>query len=303
MDPDTTVQAHSGSRHDDAREGGPPPSNTGVVNLDPRRVAPPSPYGWDWSSTTHDLRDGLVRDLVTALGARTILPGKGLQGWRQSLRAFDSEGFALGSVFFGGREDVHVVSSSSAADRARRAVLAVDDEARTARVDTRVDTLMPFRDLAGVCRSAAGRKAEIVWMQREVDGESAGATIYVGSPASAVRVRVYEKWLESPGQYVEGTNRVEVQLRPPSRAKGGVSSWSPAETFCASQLTRRLARELGSEVARPGSLQKSRGTPDLEETMRAMGEQYGKAVDRWLAVSGGDVDRVLDYLLREGASV
>jgi len=34
--------------------------------------------------------------------------------------------------------------------------------------------------------------------------------------------------------------------------------------------------------------------------MKAMGAQYGKAAERWLSVSGGNVDRVLDYLFNEG---
>lgn len=284
----------------DADGGAPPTSNTGVVNPDLRRVAPSSAYGWDWSSTTHDGRDLIVNDLVDALGGAVVLPAKGLQGWSQSVKAFDRDGYALGSVYFGGgREDVHVVSTSAAADAGRRAVLDLDSDARTARVDTRVDTLVPFEDLRVVCEIAAGKKARVdYWLSRQ-GGESRGRTIYVGAPTSMVRVRVYEKWLESPGQYVEGTNRVEVQLRPPSRAKGAVSGWSAAETFCASQLTRRLASELGTEIARPGSLQKSRGTPDLEETMRSMGEQYGPAFERWLSVSGGDVGTVLDYLMRK----
>ena len=146
----------------------------------------------------------------------------------------------------------------------------------------------------------AGPKTRLTYMESSQGGESTGRTLYVGSPSSAVRVRVYEKWLESPGQYVEGTNRVEVQVRPPSRAKERVTGWTPAETFCASKLTRRLAVELRSDVAHPGTLQKHRGTPDLEETMKAMGDQYGKAVERWLVASGGNVDRVLDYLINEG---
>jgi hypothetical protein len=254
-------------------------------------------YGWDWSATTHDGHDRVVNDLVDALGAVTVLPGKALQGWSRSVKAFDRDGYALGAVYFGAREDVHVVSTSSAADAGRRAVLAFDGQARTSRVDTRVDTLLPFEDLRGVCEGVAGQKARLVYMESKHRGESTGRTLYVGAPSSAVRVRVYEKWLESPGQYVEGTNRVEVQVRPPSRAKEGVSSWTRAETFCASQLTRRLASELGTDLGAPGSLEKSRGTPDLEETLKAMGVQYGKAAERWLSVSGGNVDRVLDYLI------
>jgi hypothetical protein len=163
-------------------------------------------------------------------------------------------------------------------------------------VDTRLDTLVTFDDLRGVCQAVAGMKARLTYMESSRGGESTGRTLYVGSPTSAVRVRVYEKWLESPGQYVEGTNRVEVQLRPPSRAKERVTSWTPAQTFCASQLTRRLADALGTDVAHPGSLEKSRGTPDLEETMRAMYKQYGPGVRRYLTHSGGDVGTVIDYL-------
>ena len=279
--------------------GRPPTCNTGVVN---EESCSAGIYGWDWSSTTHDARDGVVGDLLSALGTRVAVPGKGLQGWSQSVKGYDGEGYLLGRVYFGGREDVHVVSTSSAADQARRAVVRRDGAARTSRVDTRVDTLVPFEDLRGVCEGVAGMKARLTYMESRQGGESTGRTLYVGAPSSAVRVRVYEKWLESPGQYVEGTNRVEVQLRPPSRAKEMVSGWAPAETFCASQLTRRLAGELGTDVAYPGSLEKSRGTPDLEETMRAMGDQYGPAVERWLTYSGGDVGKVFDYLSRGAAS-
>jgi hypothetical protein len=274
--------------------GRPPSSNTGVV---PEDSCSAGGYAWDWSSTTHDARDGVVGDLLSALGTRVAVPGKGLQGWSQSVKAYDKDGYLAGAVYFGGgRDDVHVISTSTAADAARRAVVRRDGAARTSRVDTRVDTLVSFEDLRGVCEGVAGPKTRLTYWESSQGGESTGRTLYVGAPSSAVRVRVYEKWLESPGQYVEGTNRVEVQVRPPSRAKEMVSGWAPEETFCASKLTRRLAHELGTDVGHPGSLQKSRGTPDLEETMRAMREQYGPGVKRWLTYSGGDVGKVFDYL-------
>lgn len=298
--PSDAAQARAEDRPEGRR---PPSSNTGVVSTD-RRVSPgvseteDGLYGWDWSATTHAAREGAVGDLMTSLEARVAVPGRGLQGWSQSVRAFDGEGYCTGAVYFGGRDDVHVISTSAAADRARRSVVRRDPSARTSRVDTRVDTLVPWDDLRGVCEDVAGQKARITYMESSLRGESLGRTLYVGAPTSAVRVRVYEKWLESPGQYLEGTNRVEVQLRPPSRAKSMVTAWGPAETFCASELTRRLASQLGTDVARPGTLQKARATPDLERTLESMGEQYGPAVERWLAVSGGDVDTVLTHLLR-----
>jgi hypothetical protein len=265
-----------------------------------------SPYGWDWSATTHTVQGhdsarhahapGVVDDLLGALDAHTVTVGKGSQGWSQSLVAFDAEGFKRGAVFFGGgRDDVQVLSTSSAADTARRSVVGIG-EARTSRVDTRVDTLVPFDDLRATLLDVAGPQTKVMYVESSVGGESTGRTLYVGAPTSAVRVRLYEKWLESPGLYVEGTNRVEVQLRPPSRSKGLVSSWGPAETFCASKLTRRLAGALGSDLAAPESLQKSKGTPDLLRTLEAMGDQYGKAVRRYLHFSGGDMAPILDFL-------
>lgn len=295
-----SVETPADAAQERAPSDRPPTSNTGVVN---RESGSTTRFGWDWSATTHEGRDRVVNDLLTALGAEVALPGKGLQGWSSSVQAFDAEGYLRGSVYFGGgRPDVHVVSTSAVADQARRAVLDSDDSARTSRVDTRVDTLMPFDALRHVCEQVAGQKARLTYMESSQRGESLGRTLYVGAPSSAVRVRVYEKWRESPGQYLEGTNRVEVQLRPPSRAKGMVSAWSPAETFCASQLTRRLAHELAAEVAHPATLQKSRGTPDLERTLSAMAEQYGPAVERWLAVSGGDLDTVVGYLVAKEAA-
>lgn len=283
----------------------PPSSNTGVVNGSDRRVArrvgKESPYGWDWSATTHDAYDGVIDDLLNALGAQVATTGKGLQGWSRSVIAHDAGGYKVGQIYFGGgRSDVHLISSSHQADDARRAAVAIGSP-KTARVDTRVDTMMPFEELWAVCVDAAGQKARVTYMESRQGAESLGRTVYVGSPSSAVRVRLYEKWLESPGLYVEGTNRVEVQLRPPSRAKEMVSGWTPAETFCASQLTRRLAAELGTEVAHPGSLEKARATPDLERTMEAMRRQYGPGVRRWLEVSGGDVDKVFYYLAGEAS--
>lgn len=287
----------SGAPSSATRPGGPPTCNTGVGIERVFENQGQIPYGWDWSSTTHDGREGIVGDLLQALGAKVILPAKGLQGWSQSVKGFDSEGHALGAVYFGGgRDDVHVVSTSTAADRGRAAVVKMD-RARTSRVDTRVDTLVPYEDLVQILRGAASTYgSRITRIESEEQGKSLGRTVYLGAPSSAVRVRVYEKWLESPGQYVEGTNRVEVQLRPASKVKERVSSWSPAQTFCASRVTQDLALSLGDDLAPKSSLYVKRPTPTLEETMESMGRQYGKAFRTFMDFSGGDIGKVLQHL-------
>ena len=258
-------------------------------------------YGWDWSATTHEARDGVVNDLLDAMGAEVFLPGKGLQGWARSVAGYDHGGYLVGTVYFGGgRDDVHVLSTSGEADASRWAVIGQGGDVKTARVDTRVDTLVPFEELGGLCvRAAEAYGSRITRMESSERGESLGRTVYLGAPSSAVRVRVYEKWLESPGQYVEGTNRVEVQLRPASKVKARVSSWSPSETFCASRVTRSLAELLGDDFAPVNSLHVRKGTPDLERTLEVMGEQYGNAARKWLELSGGDLGTLMDRLVDE----
>lgn len=266
-------------------------------SLGPAPRAPDDHYGWDWSATTHDALRLSPTGALEALRPNYILPGKGLQGWERSLVAFDVDGYKIGTVYLGGRDDLHVVCTSDAADVGRGAILNRDAEAKTARVDTRVDSLVEFEELARVCEEVAGQyNSKVTVIESRQGGKSLGRTVYVGAPTSAVRVRLYEKWLESPGEYAEGTNRVEVQLRPASRVKQRVSEWTAAETFCASKVTRALASALGDRKAPRATLHVKRGTPDLERTLEVMGHQYGRAVDRWLEVSDGDYERLLAYI-------
>lgn len=268
-----------------------------TVAPEPDDPADSSLYGWDWSATTHEASQGCVDTLLHRLGAKNVVPGKGLQGWSQSVKAFDADGYGLGSVYFGGgRDDVHVVSTSAVADRARPLVTDFGN-AKTSRVDTRVDTLLSFEQLQHELDAAADTYgAQIIFMESKERGVSKGRTLYLGAPSSRIRVRVYEKWLEAPGEYVEGTNRVEVQLRPHSAAKAQVSSWSPGETFCASRTTRDLAERLGQSFTPEATLRLQRKKPTLEETLASMAKQYGPSVARFLEHSGGDIGKVMSYL-------
>lgn len=261
-------------------------------------------YGWDWTATTHRLdNDQTVAHLLRLLDGHTVLPGKGYQGWPMSLESFDADGFKIGTVYFGGgRDDVHVVSTSAVADVVRPAVAGY--EARTSRVDTRVDTLLSWDKCAAVLENASDvYGSELIYYEKRKRGEGLGRTIYLGAPGSRIRVRLYEKWLQAPGQYVDGTNRIEVQLRPDSRHKADVSSWDRAMTFCASKTTRELAERLGADYVPHVSVQTSKGTPDLYRTIEVMGQQYGPAFDRWMNLSGGDLGAVIDSLSRTAAPV
>lgn len=272
--------------------------------VDPSPDSVDAGYGWDWSATTHSgLDEGsgpatVVRGLLQQLDPSVVLPGKGLQGWQRSARAFDSDGFLIGQLYYGGRDDVHLVSTGSVATEVR-AKVSSKYQAKTSRVDTRFDSCVKFEDLEDVLQSCASASTLVTEFRSRRGDVSTGRTLYVGSPRSAVRVRLYEKWLESPGQYPDGTNRVEVQFRPPSRAKQAVSSWTTTDTFCASLLTRRVAEALGGQVSTPPTFAAPKRTPDLQKSLEAMGRQYGRTFRDWMRVSGGDLETALDYLERE----
>lgn len=254
-------------------------------------------YGWDWTQTTHPRDERIVNQIVRAMGGAVVTPGKGMQGWPMSVVSYDADGFKIGTVYFGGaRDDVHVQATSGVADVVRPLVNALP-EARTARVDTRVDTLLSFERCAAVLEAASMTYgSDITEYNKRNRGESKGRTVYLGSPRSRIYVRLYEKWLQAPGEYADGTNRVEVQLRPSSREKGDVSAWDRGQTFCASRVTRDLAERLGAAYAPEASLRVGRGRPDLERSMSSMGTQYGKQFLRFMELSGGDLERVLAYL-------
>lgn len=275
-----------------ATGGQPPASNTGAT------FSPPNPgLRWDYSATTHpgDRGTATNRALYHALGAVHDERGKGLQGWSESQVCYDARGDKLGTIYYGGREDLHCVVSGSVSDSVREAVCALRG-ASTSRVDTRLDTMTAYEDVAGLLQSTADTYGtKVITMQSSVRGKNLGRTMYLGAASSRIRVRLYEKWLESPGEYPTGLNRVEVQLRPDSKHKLKVSSWSRSQTFGASKTTRDLAALLGVHVTDSDSMRTSNKVPDLDRSMAAMGSQYSKTVHRYMERTGGDVNRLLSF--------
>lgn len=250
---------------------------------------------WDWTATTHPAED--LELVLLSVAADRGVPGKGLHGWPIGLDLFDKRGDRVAKIFTGGgTETIHVLATSGVADSVRESV--TKRPCKTARVDTCVDSLVKYEDLVSSVLEVAGPQTKITVFESFKGSEQLGRTVYVGAPTSAVRLRIYEKHLESPGLFEPGTNRIEVQLRPPSRSKEAVSTWDRWATFGASKLSRRVGEVLGQKIEPAGSLEKKRGTPTLEESLEAMGKQYGPSVERFLALSGGDLDTVLGHLLR-----
>ena len=76
-------------------------------------------------------------------------------------------------------------------------------------------------------------------------GGMAGRTLYLGSPESAVRMRIYEKGKQLRSQKEDPDAslhwvRLETQTRPQKRAKRAAWTWTPTEAFCTSKVATRL---------------------------------------------------------------
>lgn len=111
-----------------------------------------------------------------------------------------------------------------------------------------------------------------------------GRTFYVGSPRSAVRVRLYEKGLE---QRVKGLDpaasadwcRLEIQVRPEGESRWIAAAGSPEDAYGYSEWTRDLAaRVLGLDVARVHV--KDERPRDDERALRAVAAQYAAVFQR-----------------------
>lgn len=119
-----------------------------------------------------------------------------------------------------------------------------------------------------------------------------GRTIYLGSRSSPCFVRIYEKGkqvlsqahsvdLDSLRHEFRGNDlthwvRCELEVKPKSNARGGLSHLEPDAYWGASRWTADLAQALtGDEYARIRIGSVHRAT-DAERTMRAMLTQYGR---------------------------
>jgi hypothetical protein len=109
------------------------------------------------------------------------------------------------------------------------------------------------------------------------DKPDLGRTMYLGSPKSAVRARLYEKGKQPEYRHLGRFDlvRLEVQVRPAKEAKEAYSQLAPAEVWGASRWTRDLAAlAIDAQVA-PHPASSVTRRPDLEERLAWIARQAG----------------------------
>jgi len=131
----------------------------------------------------------------------------------QPYALYGYRGYRSNKIFVGERDDRYLLQATGAIahDVAMRFPLPVDHDLSVARIDVQVTMVVPDADmLIRTCEPGAAYQATR-WSKVREPGE----TLYVGSPRSDVRLRLYNKTAESGikpesiGDYL----RVEIQFR------------------------------------------------------------------------------------------
>lgn len=217
----------------------------------------------------------------TGLGEHiTYSQGKGFHTFGERI-GVKSSGIEVGSVMWGGRQGDRVMievkgeHTPGAVERLRS-----DFPHRVTRADACADfdRLGAFEELLGPCQDV--KKAHRLKGSKAGDWDDFpedGRTLYLGSTASAVRVRLYEKGKQPEYRHLDKPNwaRIEVQARPAKEAKEEYSRLSPLEVWGASAWTRELAAKVLAEHIDPHPAGTVYRLSEREAALQWMCKQYG----------------------------
>lgn len=227
---------------------------------------------FDWASLTVQLPperivDALRRKVRGAWGVRSATPHN--KGYAQAFEVLDVTEDTLCTVEAGAAHGWNLITATGTQPNAEvleavRLLAAQGAAARATRLDSAIDVFGgDFDQLAGLVESAAKRPKNGAPVRSFERWDSpTGRTLYVGSRAAAVRVRVYEKGCE---QRAKGNDdapldwvRLELQWRPSGVKRTAALDFTPAEIWGASAWTADVARQLLHD-----DVQHVEGSPEL----------------------------------------
>ncbi len=250
---------------------------------------------FDWYQATVPASvEALTATLDRGYGARAVAvdPEVPIRPFKQARKWVDADGFTLVSMYWDGCNPLpHVRATGPEAVDLGCILRSEFPEHRPSRIDVCVDLQAPqllssiFPTLAKLSRDYRLR-FDRQGPALEDDRGDRGTTFYLGSPASPLRVRVYEKGLEQFEKSGRDRSlllfrdwvRIEMQWRPARQAKSKAAILEPAEMWGASAWTRDLAAACLGLDARKVDASRFR-VSDADRAMRAMVRQYGPTLD------------------------
>lgn len=235
-----------------------------------------------YSATTKEADYRGLADLVKELtfGEQiTVKEGKGMHTFGNRLGFKDESGTEFANIMWGGSQEFTFIEVKG--ERTPAAVEALRERYwhRVTRVDSCADFDAPgaFERLLGPCldvkrdyRLKGSRLGD--WEDFPEDGR----TLYLGSPSSVSRVRLYEKGKQPEYKHLDRPDwvRIEAQIRPSKEAKESFNSITPLDCWGASKWTRELAARVLQKHVEPHSAGSTYRLSEREAALRWMCKQY-----------------------------
>lgn len=259
---------------------------------------------FDWMQKTIHEDPAEIFDVLAGTLGGELEPGRGLNGYHRSM-AVKRDGETLARVLYGGPNGwPNVVTTGAATDDVEPVLRGAWDDQEVTRMDTAqdFDSLGGYDEVRALMVDLHERSRVAKFEIESTKNGVRSRTIYLGSPSSRVRVRLYEK-----GQFErqlgnadasENWFRLEAQIRPtgqPARMKA--SELDASEAWGFSRWTRELAQlAMGLDVE-PITMQLRR-EPDYMRAIRALERQYTLTLQKALEVEGSwdAVGRLLGVL-------
>ena len=206
----------------------------------------------DWLSATTGMPPRLIGNRPRAVGACAVhaaMPHT--RGYTQCCEIINGTGDAICTIESGASHGRNLVVASGSQPNARiRQVLAPIDDCVATRVDSAIDVEGDWDYYADLAQHAAETPRKGCPAIRSINRikSDTGRTLYLGSPKSAIVVRVYEKtreqWAKGNTDYPPGIIRIELQWRPTGDNRRRAMTMSPSEMWGVSPWTTDIARSL-----------------------------------------------------------
>lgn len=204
---------------------------------------------------------------------------RGGSGYTESAMLRDREGDTIALVRYGGNQHPNVQTSSFRAIAGSAAIRKHWPDHRVSRLDVACDFDGPevYTEITTACRGIADVHRLSSGREFVPDDPEAGRTYYLGSAASNVMLRAYEKGREQRAKGVADApidwTRVELQVRPQKAAKTTLATMQPEAAWGVARWTQDVGMLMLSKEAER-ILIDPRIESDAERTMGHVVHQY-----------------------------
>lgn len=210
----------------------------------------------DWLSATTSMDPGLIAGRLRAVGASDVhVAMPHTRGYTQSCDVVNSDGDALCTIESGASHRRNLVVASGSQPNAHiRQVLSTVDDCLATRVDSAIDVEGDWDYYADLAQKAATTGRAGCPPVRSINRieSPTGRTLYLGSPRSAIVVRVYEKsreqWSKGNSNFPTGIIRLELQWRPKDSNRHVAMTVSPRQMWGVSPWTTDIAHSILDDV-------------------------------------------------------